>query len=36
MAEAHLAAKFNKPDFPVIDHYTYVILGDGCNMEGVT
>jgi transketolase len=25
MAEAHLAAKFNKPDFPVIDHYTYVI-----------
>lgn len=35
MAEAHLAARFNKPDFPVIDHYTYVILGDGCNMEGV-
>ncbi len=36
MAEAHLAAVFNKPDFPVIDHYTYVILGDGCNMEGVS
>ncbi|HEY9710704.1 MAG TPA: transketolase, partial [Oculatellaceae cyanobacterium] len=36
MAEAHLAAKFNKPDFPIIDHYTYVILGDGCNMEGVS
>lgn len=36
MAEAHLAATFNKPDFPIIDHYTYVILGDGCNMEGVT
>lgn len=35
MAEAHLAAKFNKPDFPIIDHYTYVIVGDGCNMEGV-
>lgn len=35
MAEAHLAAVFNKPDFPIIDHYTYVILGDGCNMEGV-
>ena len=35
MAEAHLAARFNKPDFPIIDHYTYVILGDGCNMEGV-
>ncbi len=36
MAEAHLAAVFNKPDFPIIDHYTYVILGDGCNMEGVS
>ncbi|MDJ0703629.1 MAG: transketolase [Leptolyngbyaceae cyanobacterium MO_188.B28] len=36
MAEAHLAAKFNKPDCTVVDHYTYVILGDGCNMEGVS
>ncbi|MDJ1168326.1 transketolase [Roseofilum sp. BLCC_M154] len=36
MAEAHLAAKFNKPDAQLIDHYTYVILGDGCNMEGVS
>lgn len=36
MAEAHMAATFNKPDFPIIDHYTYVILGDGCNMEGVS
>jgi len=36
MAEAHLAAKFNKPDFSVIDHYTYVIMGDGDNMEGVS
>jgi transketolase len=36
MAEAHLAAKFNKPDATLIDHYTYVILGDGCNMEGVS
>ena len=36
MAEAHLAATFNKPDLPIIDHYTYVILGDGCNMEGVS
>ncbi|MDJ0800546.1 MAG: transketolase [Calothrix sp. MO_167.B12] len=35
MAEAHLAAKFNKPDAKIVDHYTYVILGDGCNMEGV-
>jgi transketolase len=36
MAEAHLAARFNKPDCQLIDHYTYVILGDGCNMEGVS
>lgn len=36
MAEAHLAAKFNKPDAKLVDHYTYVILGDGCNMEGVS
>jgi len=36
MAEAHMAAKFNKPDATLIDHYTYVILGDGCNMEGVS
>ncbi len=36
MAEAHMAAKFNKPDLTLVDHYTYVILGDGCNMEGVS
>ena len=36
LAEAHLAAKFNKPDCQVVDHYTYVILGDGCNMEGLS
>lgn len=36
MAEAHLAATFNKPDATIVDHYTYVILGDGCNMEGVS
>lgn len=36
MAEAHLAAKFNKPDATLVDHYTYVILGDGCNMEGIS
>ena len=35
LAEAHLAAKYNKPDATIVDHYTYVILGDGCNMEGV-
>ncbi|MBW4681430.1 MAG: transketolase [Microcoleus vaginatus WJT46-NPBG5] len=36
MAEAHLAAKYNKPDSTIVDHYTYVILGDGCNMEGIS
>jgi transketolase len=36
MAEAHMAAKFNKPDCQLVDHYTYVIVGDGCNMEGVS
>jgi len=36
IAEAHLAAKFNKPDQTIVDHYTYVILGDGCNMEGIS
>lgn len=36
MAEAHLAAKFNKPDCTLIDHYTYALMGDGCNMEGVS
>lgn len=36
IAEAHLAAKFNKPGSTLVDHYTYVILGDGCNMEGIS
>ncbi|MGB3208266.1 MAG: transketolase, partial [Crinalium sp.] len=36
IAEAHLAAKFNKPDHTLVDHYTYVIMGDGCHMEGVS
>lgn len=35
LAEAHLAAIFNKPDFPVVDHYTYVLCGDGCLEEGI-
>ncbi|MFP3123281.1 transketolase [Ectobacillus funiculus] len=35
MAEAHLAAKFNQDGFPVIDHYTYALVGDGDLMEGV-
>ncbi|MEB3320338.1 MAG: transketolase [Cyanobium sp.] len=36
MAEAHLAAKFNRDDCKVVDHYTYVIMGDGCHQEGVS
>ena len=36
MAEAHLAAKFNRPGFPVVDHYTFVLGGDGCMMEGIS
>ncbi|EPX16024.1 transketolase [Streptococcus agalactiae LDS 610] len=36
MAEAHLAAKFNKPGFDLVDHYTYTLHGDGCLMEGVS
>jgi transketolase len=36
LSEAHLAATFNKPGHTVIDHYTYVICGDGCLQEGVT
>ncbi len=35
IAEAHLGARFNKPGHTIVDHYTYVILGDGCNMEGI-
>ncbi|MEW6856666.1 transketolase [Streptococcus iniae] len=36
MAEAHLAAKYNKPGFDIVDHYTYAINGDGDLMEGVS
>jgi len=35
MGAAHLAAKFNKEDFPLIDHYVYAIVSDGDLMEGV-
>ncbi len=35
MAEKHLAAKFNREGYPVVDHYTYAICGDGCMMEGI-
>lgn len=36
LAETHLAAVFNREDYPVIDHYTYVLGGDGCMMEGIS
>lgn len=35
-AEQHLAAQFNTKDQQIIDHYTYVLSGDGCLMEGIT
>jgi len=35
VAEAHLAAIFNKPEYPVVDHFTYVLCGDGCLEEGM-
>ena len=36
IAEAHLAEKFNKPGYPVYDHYTFALGGDGCMMEGIS
>jgi transketolase len=36
LAERKLAADFNKDDLTLVDHYTYVFLGDGCLMEGVS
>jgi len=36
VAEAHLAEKFNKPGYPVYDHYTFALGGDGCMMEGIS
>ncbi|MFY8330131.1 transketolase [Vagococcus carniphilus] len=36
MVEAHLAAIYNKPQFDIVDHYTYVLCGDGDLMEGVS
>lgn len=35
IAEAHLAAEFNRPDYKIVDHYTYAIVTDGDLMEGV-
>ena len=36
MAEKQLAAEFNRPGHTVVDHHTYVFLGDGCLMEGIS
>ncbi|MEP2652159.1 MAG: transketolase, partial [Paraglaciecola sp.] len=36
IAEKTLAAQFNKPDFDIVDHFTYCFLGDGCLMEGIS
>lgn len=36
IAEKHLAATFNRDNFNVMDHYTYVICGDGCLQEGIS
>ncbi len=36
LAEKCLAAEFNRDDFAVVDHHTYVLAGDGCLMEGIS
>jgi transketolase len=36
IAEKHLASQFNQPHLSLIDHYTYVFVGDGCLMEGIS
>ena len=35
IAEDYLANKFNKEGFPIVDHYTYALCGDGCMQEGI-
>ena len=36
MAEAHLAARYNRPGFDIVDHHTYGLVGDGDLMEGIS
>ena len=36
IAERSLASEFNRDDFAIVDHYTYVLVGDGCLMEGIS
>ena len=36
LAESLLAAEFNQPDATIVDHHTYVFVGDGCLMEGIS
>lgn len=36
IAETHLAEHFNRPEYKIVDHYTYALGGDGCFMEGIT
>ncbi len=36
IAERTLAAQFNRPNHDVVDHHTYVFMGDGCMMEGIS
>jgi len=36
LAEKVLAAQFNRPELPIVDHHTWVFLGDGCLMEGIS
>ncbi|MEK7947470.1 transketolase [Pigmentiphaga sp. YJ18] len=36
LAEALLAAEFNRPGLPIVDHFTYAFVGDGCLMEGIS
>lgn len=35
IAQAQTAAQFNKPDFELVNNYTYCFFGDGCAMEGI-